>query len=161
MEKLILALVSASKRMKRYFQAHTIIVITDQPIKQTLSNPKVTGRLLKWSFKLEEHDTYYRPRTSVKGQILADFIVERPKDDPPDTPMEDEEALSDPWILFTDGSLCINGSGAGLKITNPDTQDTPMEDEEALPDPWILFTDGLLCINGSGAGLIITNPDGL
>ncbi|GJW46693.1 reverse transcriptase domain-containing protein [Tanacetum coccineum] len=57
--------------------------------------------------------------TSVKGQILADFIVERPEDDPQDTPMENEEALSDPWILSTDGSSCIDGSGAGLIITNP------------------------------------------
>ncbi|GJU88527.1 reverse transcriptase domain-containing protein [Tanacetum coccineum] len=47
MEKLVLALVSASKRLKRYIQAHTIIVITDQPIKQMLSNSKVMGRLLK------------------------------------------------------------------------------------------------------------------
>ncbi|GKB67658.1 reverse transcriptase domain-containing protein [Tanacetum coccineum] len=47
-----------------------------------LSNPKVSGRLLKWSFELEEHDIHYRPRTSVKGRILADFIIERPEDDP-------------------------------------------------------------------------------
>ncbi|GJT94441.1 reverse transcriptase domain-containing protein [Tanacetum coccineum] len=120
MEKLILALVSASKRLKRYFQAHTIVVITDQPIKQMLSNPEVTGRLLKWRFELEEHDIHYRPRTSVKGQILADFIVERPEDDTLDTPMEDREELSDPWVLFTDGSSCIDGSGAGLIITNPE-----------------------------------------
>ncbi|GKC18248.1 reverse transcriptase domain-containing protein [Tanacetum coccineum] len=120
MEKLILALVSASKQLKRYFQAYTIIVITNQPIKQILSNLEVTGRLLKWSFKLEEHDIHYRPRTSVKGRILADFIMERLEDDPQDTPMEDEEALPDPWILFTDGSSCMDGSGAGLIITNPD-----------------------------------------
>ncbi|GKA56462.1 reverse transcriptase domain-containing protein [Tanacetum coccineum] len=117
MEKLILALVSASKRLKRYFQAHTITVITYQPIKQILSNPEVTGRLLKWSFKLEEHDIHYRPRTSFKGQILADFIVERPEDDSTDTPMEDKEELPDPWILFTDGSSCVDGSGAGLILT--------------------------------------------
>ncbi|GJV12569.1 reverse transcriptase domain-containing protein [Tanacetum coccineum] len=120
MDKLILALVSASKRLKRYFQAHTIIVITDQPIKRVLSNSEVTGRLPKWSFDIEEHDIQYRPRTSVKGQILADFIMERPEDDPPDTPMEDEEELPDPWILFTDGSSCIDGSGSGLIITNPE-----------------------------------------
>ncbi|GJS74440.1 reverse transcriptase domain-containing protein [Tanacetum coccineum] len=120
MEKLILALVSASKRLKRYFQTHTIIVITDQPIKQILLNPEVTGRLLKWSFELEEHDIHYRSRTSVKGQILADFIVERPEDDSPDTPMEDKKELSDPWILFTDGSSCINGSGAGPILTSPE-----------------------------------------
>nr|GFA89574.1 hypothetical protein [Tanacetum cinerariifolium] len=73
-----------------------------------LSSPEVAERLLKWRFELEGHDIHYRPRTSVKGQILADFIVERPKDNPQDTPMEDEEALLDPWILFTDGSSCID-----------------------------------------------------
>nr|GEZ45711.1 reverse transcriptase domain-containing protein [Tanacetum cinerariifolium] len=118
LEKLIFALVSASKRLKRYFQAHTIVVITDQPIKQMLSNPKVAERLLKWRFELEEHDIHYRPRMSVKGQILVDFFVEHPKDDPLDTPMEDKEELSEPWVLFTNGSSCIDGSGAGLLITN-------------------------------------------
>nr|GEW98118.1 reverse transcriptase domain-containing protein [Tanacetum cinerariifolium] len=120
MEKLILALVSASKQLKRYFQAHTIVVITDQPIKQLLSNPEVTGRLLKWRFELGEHDIQYQLRTSVKGQILADFIVERSEDDTSDTSMEDREELPDPWILFTDRSSCIDGSEAGLIITNPE-----------------------------------------
>ncbi|GJR54550.1 reverse transcriptase domain-containing protein [Tanacetum coccineum] len=120
MEKLVLALISASKRLKRYFQPHTVIVITDQPIKQMLSNPEVTGRLLKWSFELEEHDIQYRPRTSVKGQILVDFIVERPEDNLEDTLMEDAEELPDPWTLFTDGSSCADGSGAGLILTNPE-----------------------------------------
>ncbi|GKA91597.1 hypothetical protein Tco_0813467 [Tanacetum coccineum] len=85
-----------------------------------LSNLEVTGRLLKWSFELEEHDIHYRLRTSVKGQILADFIVERPEDDPSDIPMEEEEELLDPWILFTDGSSCIYDSGAGLILINPE-----------------------------------------
>nr|GEV66870.1 reverse transcriptase domain-containing protein [Tanacetum cinerariifolium] len=119
MEKLILTLVSASKQLKRYFQAHTIVVITNQPIKQLLSNPEVTGRLLKWRFELGEHDIQYRLRTSVKGQILADFIVERPEDGTPDTPMEYREELPNPWILFTDGSSCVDGFGAGLIIMNP------------------------------------------
>ncbi|GKE39098.1 reverse transcriptase domain-containing protein [Tanacetum coccineum] len=113
MEKLVLALVSASKRLKRYFQAHTVIVITDQPIKQMLSNSEVTKRLLKWSFELEEHDIQYRPRTSVKGQILADFIVERPEDNLKDTLMEGAEELPDPWTLFINGSSSADGSGAG------------------------------------------------
>nr|GEV69179.1 reverse transcriptase domain-containing protein [Tanacetum cinerariifolium] len=120
MEKLILTLVSASKRLKRYLQAHTIIVITDQPIKHMLSNPEVTGSLLKWRFELEEHDIQYRPRTSVKGQILTDFTMERPEDDSPDTSIKDKEELPDPWILFTDESSCIDGSEGGLIITNPE-----------------------------------------
>ncbi|GKG34113.1 hypothetical protein Tco_0434272, partial [Tanacetum coccineum] len=60
------------------------------------------------------------PRVSVKGQILADFIVERPEEDSPDTLMEVEEELLEPWILFTDGSSCAEGSGAGLILTNPE-----------------------------------------
>ncbi|GKB12552.1 reverse transcriptase domain-containing protein [Tanacetum coccineum] len=120
MEKLVLALVHASKRLKRYFQAHTIIVITDQPIKQVLSRPEVAGRLQKWSIELGEYDIQYRPRTSVKGKILADFIVERSEDDSPDTAMEAEEELPDPWTLFTDGSSCVDGSGAGLILTDPE-----------------------------------------
>ncbi|GJY66049.1 reverse transcriptase domain-containing protein [Tanacetum coccineum] len=69
-------------------------------------------------FELEEHDIHYRPRMSVKGQILTDFIIERPKDDTLDTPMDDREEISDPWVLFTDGSSCIDGSGAGLIFMN-------------------------------------------
>nr|GEU95244.1 hypothetical protein [Tanacetum cinerariifolium] len=55
--------------------------------------------LLKWSFELEEHDIHYRPRTSVRGQILANFIVERPEDNPSDTPIKEEEEFSDPWCV--------------------------------------------------------------
>ncbi|GKC79307.1 reverse transcriptase domain-containing protein [Tanacetum coccineum] len=61
-----------------------------------------------------------RPRISVKGQILANFIVERPKEDSPNTLMEKEEELPKPWILFTDGSSCTDRSGAGLILTNPE-----------------------------------------
>ncbi|GJR25866.1 reverse transcriptase domain-containing protein [Tanacetum coccineum] len=98
---------------------HPIIVITDQPIQQILSKPEVAGRLQKWSIKLGEYTIHYRPRVSVKGQILADFIVERPEEDSPDTLMEEKEELPKPWILFTDGSSCTDGSGAGLILTNP------------------------------------------
>nr|GEY71198.1 hypothetical protein [Tanacetum cinerariifolium] len=61
----------------------------------------------------------FRPRISVKGQILADFIVKRPEEGSSNTPMEEEVKLSEPWILFTDGSSCTYGSGAELILTNP------------------------------------------
>ncbi|GKC64173.1 reverse transcriptase domain-containing protein [Tanacetum coccineum] len=120
MEKLVLALVHDSKRLKRYFQAHPIIVITDQPTKQVLSKPEVAGRLQKWSIELGKYAIHYRPRISIKGQILADFIVERLEEDSADTPMKIEEKLSESWILFTDGSSCEDGSGAGLILTSPE-----------------------------------------
>ncbi|GKA88147.1 reverse transcriptase domain-containing protein [Tanacetum coccineum] len=136
------------KQMPIYF-AHTIIVITDQPIKQILSNSEVTGRLLKCSFKLGEHDIHYRPRTSVKGQILVDFIMERPEDDPSDTPMEDDELL-DPWILFTDGSSCIDATNneaeyealiAGLRIA----EQMGVKNLQTNVDSWLVANQ----VNGS------------
>ncbi|GJW46606.1 reverse transcriptase domain-containing protein [Tanacetum coccineum] len=60
------------------------------------------------------------PRISIKGQILVDFIVERPEEESPDELMAEPEELSEPWTLFTDGSSCIDGSGAGLILTNPE-----------------------------------------
>ncbi|GJU45624.1 reverse transcriptase domain-containing protein, partial [Tanacetum coccineum] len=118
MEKLVLALAFAAKRLRRYFQAHPIAVITDQPIKQIISRPDVAGRLQKWSVMLGEHNITYRPRTSVKGQILADFLVEKPDDAPADTSVK--EIPKEEWTLFTDGSSCTDGSGAGLILTSPE-----------------------------------------
>ncbi|GJY97725.1 reverse transcriptase domain-containing protein [Tanacetum coccineum] len=118
MEKLVLSLVFAAKRLRRYFQAHPIAVITDKPIKQIMSRPDVAGRLQKWSVMLGEHNITYRPRTLVKGQILADFLVEKPDENPPNTPVV--ATPPEPWTLFTDGSSCVDGSGAGLILTSPE-----------------------------------------
>ncbi|GKE90167.1 reverse transcriptase domain-containing protein, partial [Tanacetum coccineum] len=115
MEKLILALVFAAKRLRRYFQAHPLVVITNQPIKQVISKPDASGRLQKWSMLLGEHNISYRPRTAVKGQILADFLIEKPETDA--VLPQSEVKLPEPWILFTDGSSCVDGSGAGLILT--------------------------------------------
>ncbi|GJR54003.1 reverse transcriptase domain-containing protein [Tanacetum coccineum] len=89
MEKLILALVCAAKRLRRYFQAYLIAVIMDQPIKKIMSRPDVAGRLQKWSVMLGEHNITYPTRTSVKGQILADFLVEKPDEVPLEAPVKD------------------------------------------------------------------------
>ncbi|GJZ55865.1 reverse transcriptase domain-containing protein [Tanacetum coccineum] len=118
-EKLVLSLVFAAKRLRRYFQAHPIMVITDQPIKKIMSRPDVAGQLQKWSVMLGEHNITYRPRTSVKGQILADFLVEKPNESSPDASVV--ETPQEPWTLFTDRSSCVDGSEyealiAGLRI---------------------------------------------
>ncbi|GJT79150.1 reverse transcriptase domain-containing protein [Tanacetum coccineum] len=78
MEKLILALIHAARRLRRYFQAHPVAVITDQPIRQILSRIENSGRLAKWAIELGEHAISYRPRTSIRGQVLADFLAEMP-----------------------------------------------------------------------------------
>nr|GEU47444.1 reverse transcriptase domain-containing protein [Tanacetum cinerariifolium] len=117
MEKLVLSLVFAAKRLRRYFQAHPITVVTDQPIKQVLSRPGVARRLQKWSIMLREYNVTYRPRTSVKGQILADFLIEMPEE--VSQAVAAGKTQEEPWTLFSDGSSCVDGSGAWLILTSP------------------------------------------
>nr|GFB53011.1 reverse transcriptase domain-containing protein [Tanacetum cinerariifolium] len=118
MEKLVLSLVFAAKRLRRYFQAHPIAVITDQPIKQVMYRPDAAGRLQKWSIMLGEHNITYRPRMSIKGQILAGFLNEISSNASQGTSVA--KTQEEPWTLFMDGSSCVDGSGAGLILTNPD-----------------------------------------
>ncbi|GKB93072.1 reverse transcriptase domain-containing protein [Tanacetum coccineum] len=72
--------------------------------------------MAKWIFELGAFDNNYRLRTSIHGQILADFIAERSNKDGPPI----EIPFLEPWILFTDGSSCLEGLGARLILTNPE-----------------------------------------
>nr|GEX15294.1 hypothetical protein [Tanacetum cinerariifolium] len=76
------------------------------------------GATTKWSIMLGEHNITYRPRTSIKGKILADFLNEIPNNASQGASVT--ETQEEPWTLFTDGSSCVDGSGAGLILTNPD-----------------------------------------
>ena len=75
-ERIALALRTTTKKLHPYFQAHTIVVLTNYPIKAILHKSNASGRLLKWAIELSKSDIEYRPRLAIKGQILADFIVE-------------------------------------------------------------------------------------
>ena len=67
MEKLAFALVTAARKLKPYFQAHTIIVLTNQPLRKAMSSPEATGRMALWAIKLSEFDIKYCLRTAIEG----------------------------------------------------------------------------------------------
>ena len=76
MEKLVLALVTTGRRLQPYFQAHTIEIPIEHLMKQILHKLETSGRLVKWVIELSEFDIRYNPRTTIKGQVLAYFIME-------------------------------------------------------------------------------------
>ncbi|XP_072071786.1 uncharacterized protein [Arachis hypogaea] len=108
LEKLALALVFSSRQLRPYFQGHTIIVRTEQPLRQIISKPELAGRLIKWAIELSEFDIQYQPRGSVKSQHLADFVAELTQ------PCLEEE--NSDWNLFVDGASNPQGSGAGILL---------------------------------------------
>ena len=86
LEKVVLAIVHATRKLPHYFQAHTIMVLTQLPLQALLWKSDYTRRIAKWGTMLGAFDIKYLPRTAVKGQILADFTAEFTED-----VMEDKE----------------------------------------------------------------------
>ena len=76
LEKAILAVVHAIRKLPHYFQAHTVVVLTQLPLKSILKSADYTGRIAKWGTILGAFDIKYMPCTSIKGQVLADLVAE-------------------------------------------------------------------------------------
>ena len=65
LEKAILVVVHAIRKLPYYIQAHTVVVLTQLPLKSVLRSADYTGRVAKWSTILEAFDIKYIPRTSI------------------------------------------------------------------------------------------------
>ncbi|XP_055961040.1 uncharacterized protein LOC126672772 [Mercurialis annua] len=105
----------AAEKLRRYFEAHIIVVQTNQPLRKALQRPEMSGRLVRWSVQLGGYDIRYEPRPALKAQVLADFIAETTASDQPEEP--DEQLLQ--WVLEVDGASNLEGSGAGVVLKGP------------------------------------------
>src|ERR1044071_8701446 len=127
MEKLVLALIHASRRLRRYFHGHPINVLTDNRISDVLRKPETSGCLAKWAIELGEHTINYKPRPAVKGQVLADFATEISTDKIAECLAEQDPAQPTPenerWNLYTDGASNSDGAGAGLRLISPNNKE--------------------------------------
>ena len=76
LEKGILAVVLGTRKLPHYFQTHTIVILTQLPLKTILQSADYTGKIAKWGTILGVFDIKYIPHTSIKGQVLADLVAE-------------------------------------------------------------------------------------
>ena len=67
LEKAILVVVHATCKLPHYVQSHTIVVLTQLPLRSLIQSVDFTGRIAKWDTILESFDIKYMPCTSVKG----------------------------------------------------------------------------------------------
>ncbi|KAK3030896.1 hypothetical protein RJ639_037246 [Escallonia herrerae] len=104
-DKVALALVISARKLRPYFQSHTVIMLTNQPLGKVLQNPDASGRLVNWSVELGEFDIKYKSCTAIKTQALSDFVVECTI--PDDISQLILSEVSDPWLLYVDGSSKI------------------------------------------------------
>jgi ribonuclease HI len=117
-KKLAFALVISARRLRPYFQAHAIRVLTEYPMKKVLQKPDLSGRLVNWAVELGQFDIEFHPRTAIKGQVLADFLVEFCN-----FPKAEELPKELTWVVYVDGSSARGRSGVGVLLRNPEGQE--------------------------------------
>ena len=117
LEKLVLALVHATRKLPQYFQAHTIFVLTEYPLQSLLKRSDFTGRIAKWGTRLGSFDIRYRPRNAVKGQVLANFVAKFSAKNNMEMVCHVENRS---WRVFVDGASSTMGVGAGIVIITPE-----------------------------------------
>ncbi|XP_063947569.1 uncharacterized protein LOC108203383 [Daucus carota subsp. sativus] len=108
-------------------------VLVREELKVQKPVPKASGRLIKWAIELGEFDIRYKPRTAIKAQTLADFLVE---------------------------CTINNGEVGGQEEKIEDKVENKGEVPKQPKEYWLLFFDGASKTKGSGAGLVLQSPDG-
>ena len=99
MEKLAFSLVIVARKLKPYFQAHVINVLTDHPLKKAMNKLEAVEQLIQWAMELSEFDVWYKPREAIKSQFLADLIVEFT----PANNQQDGDQRAKQWVVHVDG----------------------------------------------------------
>ena len=129
LEKAILTIMHATQKLPHYFQAHTVMVLTQLPLRSLLWKADYTKRIAKWGTILGAFNIKYMPRISIKGQVLIDLVpefVEPSLEENGERPNMDEKlvgiiSLQEPlsWKVYVDGVASLRGSRVGLVVISP------------------------------------------
>jgi ribonuclease HI len=113
-QKLLYAVLLTTRNLRHCFDDHKVIVVTGFPIGDILHNKEAIRRIAKWACELGAHDIEFRPRTTIKTQALVDFVSEWTEQQVPDNP-----ETAEVWQMYFDGSLKLQGAGAGILFIAP------------------------------------------
>ncbi|XP_066160365.1 uncharacterized protein [Oryza sativa Japonica Group] len=104
-----------SRKLRHYFQAHKVTVISSFPLGEVVRNKDVVGRIAKWVVELSQFDVHFVPRTAIKSQVFADFVAvwTIPEDRPA------AQTINETWTMAFNGALNSQGAGAGFILTSP------------------------------------------
>jgi hypothetical protein len=107
-------MVLARRKLRHYFEAHPVTVVSSFPLGEIIRNLDAAGRIAKWSVELMGETLTYAPRKAIKSQILADFIAQWT-----DTQLPLPQIQAECWTLYFNGSMMKTGAGAGLLFISP------------------------------------------
>jgi hypothetical protein len=113
-QKLLYAMVLARRKLRHYFEAHPVTVVSSFPLGEIIRNPDAAGRIAKWLVEPMGETLAYSPRKAIKSQILADFVAEWT-----DTQLLQPQIQAECWALYFNGSVMKTGAGACLLFVSP------------------------------------------
>jgi ribonuclease HI len=113
-QKLLYAVLITSRKLRHYFQEYSISVVTDYPLGDIWRNQDATGGISKWVVELGTLTIDFKPHTAIKSQALVDFMAEWRKNQLPTPTVRPEH-----WVMYFDGSLNLEGAGAGVLLISP------------------------------------------
>jgi hypothetical protein len=94
-----------TRKLKHYFIAHSIRVISDRPLAHVLQSKEATGQITQWTVKISQYDIEFIPRWAFKSQTLVDFIVKWT-----DLGLRGIDKLPDHWVMYFNGSYTLKGA---------------------------------------------------
>jgi hypothetical protein len=109
LKKISYAVVMASHKIRHYFEAFKVRVTLDRGLGELFRNPEASAGIAKWAAELFGYNIIFEPRTTIKSQVVADFIVDWTG--PVGLQQEHLETI------WTRG--CHAGAGAAAIITSP------------------------------------------
>jgi ribonuclease HI len=113
-QKVAYGVYMVARKLKHYFEEHPITVVSTTPLSEIIGCKDGMGRVAKWAIELAAHTIQYKPRTTFKSQIIADFFADWGEHQylPP-------APDSTYWCMNFDGSKMLGGLGAGIVLTSP------------------------------------------
>jgi hypothetical protein len=106
--------VLARRKLRHYFEAHPVTVVSSFLLGEIIHNPDVAGRIAKWSVELMGETLAYAPRKAIKSQILPDFVAEWT-----DKQLSPPQIQAECRTMYFDRSVMKTGAGTGLLFVSP------------------------------------------